>query len=153
MRIPIPLLSVAVVVPLWAMASLHAQITSNPIPEAVQKRGLAVELRDVVRLPDTRGLRPLTEDVNPAGWARVSFVRDAPDGRRFANDSRGRLYLLDGGRPPSVYADVAATFPRAVYTRLESGFIGFDFHPEFAKNGLFYTIHAERAEGNPSADS
>jgi hypothetical protein len=30
-------------------------------------------------------------DVNPAGWARVSFVRELPDGRRFANDSRGFL--------------------------------------------------------------
>ena len=132
------------------MAALHAQITSNPIPEPVEKRGLAVEIRDVVRLPDTRGLRPLTEDVNPAGWARVSFVRDAPDGRRFTNDSRGRLYVIDGAGQPSVYADVAAIFPHAVYNRLESGFIGFDFHPEFAKNGLFYTIHAERALGNPS---
>ena len=98
MRVPIPSLSAFIVVPVWAMAALHAQITSNPIPAPVEKRGLAVEIRDVVRLPDTRGLRPLTEDVNPAGWARVSFVRDAPDGRRFANDSRGRLYLLDGGK-------------------------------------------------------
>ena len=128
----------------------RAQITSNPIPAPVQKGGIAVAIQDVVRLPDTRGLRPLTEDVNPAGWARVSFVRDAPDGRRFANDSRGRLYLLEGSQQPAVYADVAATFPQAIYNRLESGFIGFDFHPEFAKNGLFYTIHSERGPGNPA---
>jgi hypothetical protein len=150
MRIPIPPVLAALIVPVCAMVALHAQITSNPIPAPVEKRGLAVEIREVVRLPDTRGLRPLAEDVNPAGWARVSFVRDAPDGRRFANDSRGRLYLLEGGKTPSVYADVAATFPFAIYNRLESGFIGFDFHPEFAKNGLFYTIHAERGPGNPS---
>ena len=37
-----------------------------------------------------------------------------------------------------------------IYNRLESGFIGFDFHPEFAQNGLFYTVHAERATGNPA---
>ena len=138
------------VLPLAVAAALDAQITSNPIPQPIEKRGIAVEIRDLVRLPDTRGLRPLTEDVNPAGWARVSFVRDAPDGRRFANDSRGRLYLLEGSNPPAVWADVAATFPFAVYNRLESGFIGFDFHPEFARNGLFYTIHAERAAGNPA---
>ena len=142
--------ALALIVPVCAIVAVHAQITSNPIPAPIEKRGLAVEIRDVVRLPDTRGLRPLTEDVNPPGWARVSFVRDAPDGRRFANDSRGRLYLLDGGNPPSVYADVAAAFPHAVYNRLESGFIGFDFHPEFARNGLFYTIHSERAPGNPA---
>jgi hypothetical protein len=136
---------------LTSATAIRAQITSNPIPAPVEKKGIAVELRDVVRLPDTRGLRPLTEDVNPSGWARVSFVRDAPDGRRYANDSRGRLYLLaPKTNEPSIYADVAATFPFAVYNRLESGFIGFDFHPEFAKNGLFYTIHSERAPGNPA---
>ena len=26
----------------------------------------------------------------------------------------------------------------------------FTFHPEFARNGLFYTVHAERAPGNPA---
>jgi hypothetical protein len=130
-------------------AAIQAQI-ANPIPAPVEKRGLMVEIRDVVRLPDTRGLRPLDQDVSPAGWARVSFVRDLPDGRRFANDSRGFLYLLDRNNQPSVYADVAAVFPFAVYNRLESGFIGFDFHPEFAKNGLFYTVHGERATGNPA---
>ena len=149
MRIPTLQLA-GPIVAACTVAALHAQITKNPIPAAVEKRGLAVEIRNLVRLPDTRGLRPLTDDVNPAGWARVSFVRDAPDGRRFANDSRGRLYLLNGTSPPSVYADVAATFPLAVYNRLESGFIGFDFHPEFAKNGLLYTIHAEWAQGNPA---
>jgi len=123
---------------------------SNPILAPVEKRGLVVEIRDVVRLPDTRGLRPAAEDVTPVGWARVSFVRDLPDGRRFANDSRGLLYLLDRNNQPSVYANVATTFPFAIYNRLESGFIGFDFHPEFARNGLFYTVHSERAAGNPA---
>jgi hypothetical protein len=41
-------------------------------------------------------------------------------------------------------------FPFAVYNRLESGFIGFTFHPEFATNGLWYTVHSERAPGNPA---
>ncbi len=50
-----------------------------------------------------------------------------------------------------MYADVGAAFPHAVYNRLESGFIGFAFHPEFTQNGLFYTVHAERGPGNPKA--
>ncbi len=122
-----------------------------PIPAPIEKRGLAVEIRDVVRLPDTRGLRPLDQDVNPAGWARVSFVRDVPDGRRFANDSRGLLYLLDAQQRSRRSTPTSPRrFPFAIYNRLESGFIGFDFHPEFAKNGLFYTVHGERAPGNPA---
>src|SRR5262245_33964405 len=140
-----------VIVSLLAIGAVAvtAQITSNPLPAPIEKRGLAVEIRDLVRLPDTRATIPAGQDVNPAGWARVSFVRDLPDGRRFTNDSRGFLYLLDRDNKPSVYANVAAAFPFAIYNRLESGFIGFTFHPEFAKNGLFYTLHGERAAGNP----
>lgn len=141
-----------VVIPIIAMGLAGADdapITKNPIPEPIVKRGLAIEIKDLVRLPDTRGLRPPEQDIAPAGWARVSYVRDLPDGRRFANDSRGLLYLIDSNNQPHVYADVAAAFPYAVYSRLESGFIGFVFHPEFATNGLFYTVHAETAVGNP----
>jgi hypothetical protein len=133
-----------------ATATVAAQITSNPIPAPIEMRGVAVEIRDVVRLPETRRMRPPEQDVNPAGWARISFLRDLPDGRRFVNDSRGFLYLLDGANRPSVYLDFAALFPHAAYNRLESGFIGFTFHPEFARNGLFYTVHGERATGNPA---
>jgi hypothetical protein len=143
----------SIVVGLLALVSAPAvggQITDDPIPAPVQKRGLAVEIRDVVRLPDTRGLRPLDQDVSPAGWARPNYVRDLPDGRRFVNDSRGRLYQIGANNQVSIYADVAAAFPNAVYNRLVSGFSGFTFHPEFAKNGLFYSVHGERGPGNPS---
>src|SRR5437773_3565553 len=134
---------------IWTTRAVEAQITSNPIPAPIVKRGLAVEIKDLVRLPDTRGMRAADQDVSPSGWARVSYVRDLPDGRRFANDSRGILYLIDSNNQPHVYANVAAAFPSAVYNRLESGFIGFVFHPEFARNGLFYTVHAERGPGSP----
>jgi Glucose / Sorbosone dehydrogenase len=149
------LMRIAIVLQLaiWTAVTIRAQIgtaiANNPIPAAIVKRGLAVEVRDLVRLPDTRGIRPADQDVAPTGWARVSYVRDLPDGRRFANDSRGFLYLLGSNAQPQVYVNVAAVFPLAIYNRLESGFIGFVFHPEFARNGLFYTVHSERAAGNP----
>ena len=71
----------------WVVATLcvaaifgaRAQITDNPLPAPIVKRGLAVEVRDVARLPETRQLRPVEQDVRPPGWARLSFVRDAPD--------------------------------------------------------------------------
>jgi hypothetical protein len=131
-------------------AQVGAPIVSAPTPAPITKRGLTVEIRDLVRLPDTRGMRPADQDVTPAGWARINFVRDLPDGGRFVNDSRGLLYLLDRSNQPSVYANVAAVIPHVIYNRLESGFIGFTFHPEFARNGLFYTVHGERAAGNPA---
>jgi hypothetical protein len=148
MRIATPLVIVLLIAG-WTVGAVQAPITSNPIPGPIEKRGLAVQIQDLVRLPDTRSLRPLDQDVSPAGWARVSFVRDLPDGRRFVNDSRGFLYVMGSNNQPQVYANVAEAFPHAVYNRLESGFIGFVFHPEFAGNGLFYTIHGERGPGNP----
>jgi hypothetical protein len=143
---------IVVLVAIWTASTSHAQqqpITSNPIPAPIVKRGLEVEIKDVLRLPDTRGMRPVEQDVSPSGWARISFVRDLPDGRRFVNDSRGILYLIGPNNQPQVYANVAEIFPNAVYNRLESGLIGFVFHPEFARNGLFYTVHAERGPNNP----
>jgi Glucose / Sorbosone dehydrogenase len=142
-------LFVVLLVGICIAQTIAAQITSNPIPAAITKRGLQVEIKDLVRLPDTRGMRPADQEVAPAGWARISYVRDLPDGRRFVNDSRGLLYRIDSNNQPQVYANVAAVFPNAVYNRLESGFIAFAFHPEFARNGLFYTVHAERGPGNP----
>jgi hypothetical protein len=143
--------------PLVLAALLAASVLGVPraqegvvLGPMVEKRGLTVEIRTIDRLPDSRGMRPLDQDTNPPGFARVSYVRDLPDGRRFANDSRGFLYLLGERGKPTVYADVAAAFPFAIYNRLESGFIGFVFHPEFATNGRFYTVHGERAAGNPA---
>ena len=112
MRLRMPLVMMPLL-PFGLTGPARAQITSNPIPEPIVKRGIAVEIKDLVRLPDTRGIRPAEQDVMPAGWARVSYVRDLPDGRRFANDSRGFLYLIDANNQPHVYADVAAAFPHA----------------------------------------
>ena len=71
MRIPI-LFAIILLLTFWAAGLIHGQITSNPIPERIEKRGLAAEVRDVVRLPDTRGIRSADQDVSPAGWARSS---------------------------------------------------------------------------------
>ena len=100
-------LVIVLLLAIWTAGAIEAQITSNPIPAPIVKRGLAAEIKDLVRLPDTRGIRPADQDVSPAGWARVSYVRDLPDGRRFANDSRGFLYLIGSNNQPQVYANVA----------------------------------------------
>jgi hypothetical protein len=137
------------VVALGVTAVMAAQITVNPIPTPIPTGGLSVQIEDVARLPDSRGIRPRDQDVRQSGYARVSFVRDLPDGRRFVNDSRGVLYLLDETNSPTVYWNFHSDVPFGVYNRLESGFIGFDFHPDFANNGLLYTVHSETAVGNP----
>lgn len=150
MPIRTPLLTLAMLA-LAPAGAVQAQITSNPLPDPVEKRGLEVMVQDYVRLPRTLGSLPAELDVSPAGYARVSFVRDAADGRRFANDQRGIIYLLEDGAEPKPYLDVREAFPHTIYNRLESGLIGFAFHPDFANNGLLYTVHGEYAEDNPAA--
>ena len=134
-----------------AQSNAPEPITANPLPAPIETHGLTVEIADLVRLPDTRAVLPAGQDVNPAGSARVSFVRDAADGRRYANDQRGFIYILAPGEEPALYLDSRESFPLTIYNRLESGLIGFDFHPDFADNGLLYTVHGEFAEGNPAA--
>ena len=82
-RIGIGVISLLVIQTVYAAAD---PITKNPIPERIVTRGIAVEVVELARLPDTRGIRPADQDVKPAGWARINYVRDLPDGRRFAND-------------------------------------------------------------------
>lgn len=132
---------------LGSTATLQAQV-ENPIPEPVVYGDIAVEIREIARLPETSELDPGFGN-NPVGYAKVSYVRDLPDGRRFANDSRGFLYYLDGNNEPSIYMDVRDDFPLMTHQSLQSGFIGFGFHPEFAENGILYTVHVETADGNP----
>jgi hypothetical protein len=136
---------------LAASAQSPGPITTNPLTAPIEKGGLRVEIKDLVRLPDTREMRPANQDVNPAGRARINYVRDLPDGRRFVNDSRGLLYVLNADNQPIVYANIAAVYPNGAYTALAGGFTGFAFHPEFARNGLLYTTHVERAMGEIAA--
>jgi hypothetical protein len=143
------LLFVMAILALCSTRAVNAQIT-DPVPTRLEKKGLLVRIQNIARLPHTGDYRPAAEDRDPATWARVSFVRDLPDGRRFANDSRGFLYLLNTDNEPSLYANVGAAFSHVIYNRNQSGFIGFEFHPEFATNGLFYTVHGETALDNRS---
>ncbi|MGD8340575.1 MAG: PQQ-dependent sugar dehydrogenase, partial [Gammaproteobacteria bacterium] len=134
-----------------AQEPAQVPITRDPLPQPVEKRGLSVAIEEVVRLPDTRGLLSEGRDTNPAGTARISMVQDASDGRRFVNDQRGRIYLLEDGVRPVLYLDLHGLFPLTTFDRVQSGFNAFTFHPEFAENGLFYTTHGESAADNPAA--
>ena len=105
--------------------------------------GVEVEIVDVVELPATSASRPR---------ARINGVQVSPDGsgRWFVNDLSGPLHLIDGATV-STYLDFAALFP-ALKTSpgLASGFVSFAFHPDFASNGIFYTVHSETVGATPA---
>ena len=148
MRATMPM-AVATLLALMTARPLVGQITSNPIPAPIEKRGLAVQIRDLVRLPDSRGLRPPTRTWRPRAGRASASCAICPTAAASPTTHAAFCTCSTGTTSRASTPNVAAAFPMAVYNRLESGFIGFTFHPEFARNGLFYTVHAERGPGNP----
>ena len=114
---------------------------------------LRLQMEDYAQLPITGEL----DGQNTRGQlARVNFLRDEPGGRRFfVNDLNGPLYILDkqtkkftvyldfnglGGRP--------GLFPKFTFERnFATGLTNFLFDPDYARNGVFYTMHMEDPAG------
>jgi len=113
---------------------------------------LTIELKDFATLPMTGAV---DGPGNSAGLlARINFLREEPGGGRkrlFVNDLNGPLYIVDRETKKStIYLDFnglagkPGIFHRlAIDQLLASGFISFEFDPDYAHNGKFYTIHFE----------
>ena len=107
----------------------------NPIPEVIQTSDLAVDVQYVTQVPASSDQMPRT---------RITKLDYQPGtGDLFIVDLRGKLYKIENGQP-KVYLDLAAQRPKLVLQPgIASGFGSFAFHPEFQKNGILYTTHAE----------
>ena len=111
---------------------------------------LTIELKDYATMPLTGAV---DGPGNSAGLlARINFMRQEPGrGRMFVNDLNGPLYILDkDSKKAAPYLDFnglegkGGLFHRlAIDAGLASGFISFEFDPDYAHNGKFYTIHFE----------
>jgi hypothetical protein len=112
---------------------------------------LAVEIADYARMPIT-GLPDGTGN-NAGSLARINVMRQepVPAGRFFVNDLTGPLYLLDPRtKAAALYLDFNGRGTRTglfdkltTDAGLASGIISFEFDPDYARNGRFYTIHLE----------
>ena len=113
-----------------------AQITT-PIPKPVEKSELSVGFEEIVQIPDSGTDREKA--------ARLNLLTHAGDGsgRLFVNDMRGKLYVIVNNTA-TVYMNlrqlICADF---TYESVQQGFAYFTFHPEFAQNGIFYTVTSE----------
>jgi glucose/arabinose dehydrogenase/mono/diheme cytochrome c family protein len=139
----------------YLRALAKGDVTVAPTTETVAKVRPTLELVEYVRMPITA--EPAGDNTR-AQLARVNFMREEPGGRRFfVNDLNGPLYILDkatkqfttyldfnglGGRP-GVYQRF--TFQR----NFAMGLINVVFDPDYARNGVFYTIHTE----DPTTDA
>ena len=110
---------------------------ANPIPTAIPVSDVVTNLEWVATIPSSSkdGKLPLT---------RIVSMSYRPDhAGPFILDQRGKLYKMEAGRP-MVYMDMAAVMPKFINEPgLATGFGSFAFHPDFMKNGLFYTSHSE----------
>jgi glucose/arabinose dehydrogenase len=113
---------------------------------------LKIEIKNYATMPMTGAI---DGPGNSAGLlARINFLREEPGGSRkrlFANDLNGPLYILDKEtKKTNIYLDFnglpgrPGIFHRlAIDQFLASGFISFEFDPDYSHNGRFYTIHLE----------
>lgn len=109
----------------------------DPIPSKIAFSGLTAELKFVTQFP-------ASSDSGKLPLARITKLYYQPSSdKSFVLDLRGKLYLLENNHPVE-YMDMAKLEPRFINTPgLGTGFGSFAFHPDFVKNGLLYTTHAE----------
>ena len=114
---------------------------------------LTIEIKDYATMPITGAVDGTEQQCRPAG-ARSTFScrsRAYSKKRLFVNDVNGPLYILDKDtKKLTTYLDFnglagqPGIFHRlAIDQPLASGFISFQFDPDYAHNGKFYTIHME----------
>jgi glucose/arabinose dehydrogenase len=105
--------------------------------------GLTVE--EFATFPQSQPV-PAPTDPRLMRRARINYLGEMPDGsgRLYVPDLNGMLYLIEDGTQHQ-YLDVGQTFaPDFLSGRgLGSGFGFVTFHPDFARNGKFYTAHTE----------
>lgn len=128
-------------------ALLLAITAARPLAAQSTPR-LALELEDYAALPITADN---TNQNTRAQLARVNYLRDEPGGRRFfVSDLNGPLYILDKQTKQfTTYLDFngldgRGLFPKFTYARnFATGLTNVILDPDYARNGVFYTLHME----------
>ena len=110
---------------------------------------LVLELQDYLSMPITGDL----DGQNTRGQlSRVNYLREEPGGRRFfVNDLNGPLYIVDKQTKAfTTYLDFNGADGRpGLFQRFSfklnfaTGLTNFLFDPDYARNGVFYTLHME----------
>ncbi|MFS8099676.1 PQQ-dependent sugar dehydrogenase [Lentzea alba] len=125
-------------------ASAQDLPVADPLPTPGAS-GLGLELTEVAQLPESKPVPPPT-DARLRRHNRINYLGEVPDGsgRLFVPDMNGKLYLLDHG-VQHAYLDLGAVVGPDFHSHrgLGSGFGFTAFHPKFARNGKFYTVHTE----------
>ena len=142
----------------YLRALAKGDVTVAPTTETATAVRPTLELAEYVRMPITADP---TGDNTRAQLARVNFMREEPGGRRFfVNDLNGPLYILDkASKQFTTYLDFnglegrPGLYQRFTFQRnFAMGLINVVFDPDYARNGVFYTIHTEDPTTNAPAE-
>ncbi|MQS35944.1 PQQ-dependent sugar dehydrogenase [Streptomyces katsurahamanus] len=118
---------------------------SDPLPDPTPSRHGLV-LTEFATLPKSESVPPPT-DSRLKRWARINHLGEVPDRSRrlYVPDLNGKLHLLDRTGASHEYLDAAAAVGPDFWSHqgLGSGLGSVAFHPAFARNGTFYTVHTE----------
>jgi len=126
--------------------AVDAPATAVRLLPPVQKTGLTIELEDFVEIPRLPGRTP---------YKGITLLRPDPRaaGVLFVDELMGLLYRVKD-RSPAVFLDIRGTFPHFLCDPgVASGLGSFALHPDFVRNGLFYTIHSETFRGSPAVNA
>ena len=155
MKIQFPL---AVSLACLTLATPSPSQAANPLPP-VDKPGLSVELVDFVQFPAASG-----------SFQRdgINYLAESPDnsGRLFVNDSRGGIWIIDGGvASANIFLNLSLVPNKVGQPDIDlmignfgqQGQGGFAFHPEYATVGApgfgkLYTAHSDNQSGKPTPD-
>ena len=127
-------------------ASQTAVVQTAAAPPSTEH---TLKLEDYIELPITGNM---SADRVTGVLARGSILRDEPGGQRFfVNDLNGPLYILNKQTKqltPYLNFDGAGDrtglFPKfSAAMGYASGLMNFVFDPDYARNGIFYTLHME----------
>jgi glucose/arabinose dehydrogenase/mono/diheme cytochrome c family protein len=110
---------------------------SNPMPDPVRVSGLVANLELVIQFP-------ASGDSDERARSRLAKLDFEPSsGNSFVLDLQGELYKMQNNKPV-LYMNLAKLCPKIILgPGLATGFCSFAFHPDFAKNGLLYTLYTE----------
>ncbi len=125
----------------WIATAVSCSQSWAQLPP-ITKSGATIGIEDWLQMPATLGGSSRT---------RINFLREVPDSsnRLWVNDLEGPLYSVNKQTKQitnylNLKTIIEANGRDFQQTNgLSAGFITFQFHPEFASNGKFYTVHLE----------
>lgn len=144
MSIPLPFLLILLCLLLFSPT--HSQPTVNPIKTPILNSPLRITTRKFAQLPPYRRKPQRIVSITPLG----------PD-LYVLNNINGHIYRVDPQGRPTLWFDVAAAVlaqtgrPMDFTKFLHGGLRSLAFHPQFRRNGLFYTAYMERRPNNTRA--